>query len=74
MKCPRPGDTFDDATVIASGWINDERIAVMLLRPEPPYYEIAEHSETGRTWRNVYANIVPAARDFDTNFGLWGES
>lgn len=74
IECPQPGEQFNDNVVIASGYIDDERIALMLLRPEPPYYSICEYTANSRIWINVYANIVPAAHDFNTNFGLWGGS
>jgi hypothetical protein len=72
MDCPRPGDTFDGRTVIASGWNTDDSIGLMLLREEPPYFEVTEWSEAGCLWSTREPNIVPATALFDAQFGFWG--
>lgn len=73
---PMPGTKWRDATVIASGDINDDFWGVLLLGPEPPFYWLAEIRVTDgeTTIVATHFNIVPAAEDFDETFGFWGGS
>lgn len=83
--CPLPGDTFEDRTVIASGWYRDDIVALLTLDHEAPFYIVSAipipefydpaFDDSGIPSRvNVsFDNIVPAARFFDEEFGLWGE-
>ena len=74
VSCPMPGDLQWDCTVIASGWIDDDSVAVLALRIEPPYYQIYEIDADGPLVVGTFRNIVPAARAFDETYGFWGGS
>ena len=81
-ELPLPGDKYEGHTVIASGWYTDYIWSLLTLAPEAPYYLVrcvplcATHPETGEPLHGGewdFYNIVPAARFFDEEFGLWGE-
>lgn len=72
MTLPYPNDPFDGGIVVASVWMRDEEPPItallMLLRPQPPYYEIADIEWVDGAW-SVYnriqqPNINPATETF----------
>lgn len=74
---PMPGTEFDGGITVASGWVDDDHIGVLLIYPDRPgeFYAIGEYRLAGgsweQTWGTVDSNIVPAARAFDDQFGFW---
>lgn len=75
---PMPGQTFDDAIVVASGWCSDSNIGVLLIHPDRvgEFYSLGEYRQAGTEWEQMWSecaqNIVPAAQRFDDHFGFWG--
>lgn len=75
---PRPGERFDDSIVIASCYIDDDRIGLLRLHDDRPgfYYEVTEYRPAGdgweTTWAVGYENIIPAVVGYDNQFGPWG--
>lgn len=66
---PMPNDHIFDRTVIASTWITDELILVLLLNKQEPFFTVAQligndNAENSDTWKIVasqdHMNIVPA--------------
>lgn len=80
---PRPGGRLGKSIVIATRWMRDEPLAMLLLlEPEPPYYSLIDVEWDGDSkWCEVvhgpmtFMNIVPAVEAFMQNGGggLWDE-
>lgn len=76
---PMPGERLHGAVVVASVWVNDEgpdlTALVLLLRPEPQFYAVADIYQGRKTsgWEVSYEtehpNIVPAVDEYQERGG-----
>ena len=70
LALPMPGEEFDDAVVVASGWVSDTcetaecwcagtSIGVLLLHPDQPgeFYSIAEYRRASGGWEQTASQV-----------------
>lgn len=65
MNLPMPNEEFDNGVVVASMWLNDDMIRVLVLLPEAPFYRIVEAENDEINYRLSYENIFDAATDYN---------
>lgn len=87
LRLPMPHDTIDDALVVASCWMNDDKSSgpvfaiILVMRNTSAFYEVLEIVPNPlriSEWmvhlsHGRGANIVPAAQLYEERSGAWGE-